>query len=203
MTTTVKSTGKGRIYFILLALVFIGPIVASYLLYNFRAFVPETISNGHLILPPLSLEKLPLQNASGAPVVNSSLKKDWVLLYIEPKQCNKSCIDTLYKMRQIRIRLGKNSDRVQRVILTFTGLHDPVLKEYLASLYQGTLHWQTPEADLSKFLEKLPSHNIAIQSGYLYLVDPLGNVMMSYNPDQNPKDIYNDLTRLLKASQIG
>ena len=42
-----------------------------------------------------------------------------------------------------------------------------------------------------------------MKTGYLYLVDPLGNVMMSYNPKQSPKDIYSDLTRLLKASKIG
>ena len=62
MTAKAKSNNKAWLYFTLLAVIFIGPIIVSYMLYNFRIFVPETFSYGHLILPPLTLEKLPLQN---------------------------------------------------------------------------------------------------------------------------------------------
>lgn len=203
MTAKAKSNNKAWLYFTLLAVIFIGPIIVSYMLYNFRIFVPETFSHGHLILPPLTLDKLPLQNSQGAAITAQSLKGDWTMLYVEPEKCDKSCLDTLYKMRQVRIRLGKNQDRVQRVILTLQGRQDQALSEYLVSPYQGTIHIQTPATNLNNFLAKLPSHNTAMKTGYLYLVDPLGNVMMSYNPKQSPKDIYADLTRLLKASRIG
>lgn len=203
MTTAVKSKNRGRFFLILLILVFIGPIIASYGLYYFRSFVPETLSNGRLILPPLDLNKLPLSNANGKSFSLKEFGGDWVMLYVEPTKCNKACLDTLYKMRQIRIRLGKNMDRVKRAILTYRDFNDNALNEYLKAPYQGTLHLQTPKTDLAKFLVKLPSHEQAEKKGYLYLVDPLGNVMMSYNPSQKPKEIYSDMKRLLKASRIG
>lgn len=200
---TIKPKGKGRFYLILLVLVFIGPIVASYGLYYFRSFVPETLSNGHLIVPPLSLQTLPLQTPAGKSIKFTSFGGDWLMLYIEPEKCNKACLGTLYKMRQIRTRLGKHMTRVKRVILTFNGYKDAALNEYLKSPYQGTLHVQAPKQAIDKFLASLPSHDVAIKTGYLYLVDPLGNLMMSYKPTQKPKGIYSDLQRLLKASRIG
>jgi cytochrome oxidase Cu insertion factor (SCO1/SenC/PrrC family) len=203
MTTVLKSKNRGRFFLILLMLVFIGPIIASYGLYYFRNYVPEILSNGTLILPPLDLNKLPLYDTQNQKITLKKFGGDWVMLYVEPEKCNKLCIDTLYKMRQIRIRLGKDMDRVKRVILTYQGFRDNALNEYLKSLYKGTLHIQTPGSDLNNFLAKLPPHDRAIKTGHLYLVDPLGNVMMSYELSQKPKDIYSDMKRLLKASRIG
>jgi hypothetical protein len=37
----------------------------------------------------------------------------------------------------------------------------------------------------------------------LYLIDPLGNLMMSYAPDAKPKGLLEDLKRLLGLSQVG
>jgi hypothetical protein len=37
----------------------------------------------------------------------------------------------------------------------------------------------------------------------IYLVDPLGNLMMRFPRDPDPKLMMKDLSRLLKASQIG
>ncbi len=203
MTQAVKKSNRGRWFLILLALVFIGPIIASYGLYYYRSYIPETLSNGQLILPPLDFNKLPLYNMQGKPESLKIFQGDWVMVYVEPEKCDKTCLDTLYKMRQIRTRLGKNMGRVQRAILTFKGYKDNALNEYLKSPYQGTIHLQAPKVALDAFLAKLPSHHKALNSGYIYLVDPLGNMMMSYEPNQKPKGIYSDLTRLLKASRIG
>jgi len=37
----------------------------------------------------------------------------------------------------------------------------------------------------------------------VYLIDPLGNLMMSYAPDAKPKGMLEDMKRLLRLSQIG
>ena len=37
----------------------------------------------------------------------------------------------------------------------------------------------------------------------IYLIDPLGNVMMSYPKDATAKGMQKDLKRLLKVSKIG
>lgn len=202
MIKPTRSNRRAIIFLAFLVVIFTGPLMVSYLMYNFRMFLPETFSNGHLILPPISLQTLPLENSEGKVVSDKTLKGEWLILYVEPGRCDQTCLDTLYKMRQVRTRLGKNMQRVQRVLLTLNK-SDPALSEYLNSLYNGTTHLQTTKTALSKFLIKLPSHNTAITDGYLYIVDPLGNVMMSYHPDQSSNDIYADLKRLLTASNIG
>jgi len=40
-------------------------------------------------------------------------------------------------------------------------------------------------------------------AGRSYLVDPLGNLMMSYPADAAPKGMLKDLKRLLRLSHIG
>jgi hypothetical protein len=37
----------------------------------------------------------------------------------------------------------------------------------------------------------------------LLLIDPLGNIMMQYEPGFDPYKVKNDLMHLLRASQIG
>jgi len=37
----------------------------------------------------------------------------------------------------------------------------------------------------------------------IYLVDPLGNLMMRFPPDLEPKSLLKDLKHLLKVSRIG
>jgi hypothetical protein len=39
--------------------------------------------------------------------------------------------------------------------------------------------------------------------GQIYLVDPRGNLMMSYPLEGDPKDLHKDIGRLLRASRIG
>jgi cytochrome oxidase Cu insertion factor (SCO1/SenC/PrrC family) len=194
-----------RSYFILglFILIFIGPIIVALSLYSSRSYIPEAISYGHLIQPPIQLENLPLLNAENKPMATKDLYGHWLMLYISPRTCNKLCENNLYKMRQIRKATGKHQLRVERVILTLTNQNTPTLAKLLQSDYQGTIHIKAKKSALSQFLQHLPSKELALKQGTLYLVDPLGNVMMSYKPDQKPKGILADLKRLLKASQIG
>jgi hypothetical protein len=38
---------------------------------------------------------------------------------------------------------------------------------------------------------------------HIYLIDPLGNLMMRFPPDPDPRKMYKDISKLLKASAIG
>jgi len=41
------------------------------------------------------------------------------------------------------------------------------------------------------------------KTNLIYLIDPNGNLMMRYTPDQLPKPLFKDLKHLLKVSRIG
>ena len=54
---------------------------------------------------------------------------------------------------------------------------------------------------LRKF--EIGNGDLPIEAQRLYIIDPLGNLMMSYPPDINPRGIMKDLKKLLKFSRIG
>jgi hypothetical protein len=39
--------------------------------------------------------------------------------------------------------------------------------------------------------------------GRVYLIDPIGNLVLSYAPDADPSGMRKDLARLLRLSQVG
>lgn len=215
-----KPGSKPGFYLALLAVIFIGPIIVAWAMHSAQSFVPESISNGHLIQSPLQLQNLTLNNSQGQQITLKDFDHDWVMLYINPNNaCDKSCEDMLYKMRQVHKSLGKNSMRIKRVVMTLWSQAQPQinkpqvenpqvekadkLDQLIQNKYQGTMHVKVNNLELMKFLQPLPSHKLALKQGYLYLMDPLGNVMMSYPLSEKPRGIYSDLKRLLKASRIG
>jgi hypothetical protein len=58
-----------------------------------------------------------------------------------------------------------------------------------------------PSESLLKKITAIRTDNIP--DGMLFLIDPLGNIMMQYEPGFDPYKVKNDLMHLLRASQIG
>jgi hypothetical protein len=115
-----------------------------------------------------------------------------------------ACEKALYNLRQIRTATGKDRDRVARAILTLTSSSttDPHLTALLQTDFQGTVHLTVERAVFLQFLKNTVSKNSA-QEGGIYLVDPLGNILLFYSQAAKPMDIFNDLTHVLKLSNIG
>ena len=42
-----------------------------------------------------------------------------------------------------------------------------------------------------------------LKEQHVFMVDPIGNIILRYGPNNSPRDMLDDLKRLLKASQIG
>lgn len=191
-------TAKKRNLFIpiILLVLFIGPMVAAWLLYASKTFQPTTTNNGHLISPPLQLTSLALSKPQ-------ALKGKWLFVYINPNACTVQCEKNIYFMRQIRTSLGKDMDRVVRVYITYPAENNTQLQNYLARGYDGTEVFTTNPQVLQQFLSPLAYKQQILTQGSFFLVDPLGNVMMNYSLTQKPKEILKDLKRLLAVSQIG
>ncbi len=120
----------------------------------------------------------------------------WLLVYINIHDCDERCHDALYTMRQSRLMLGKEMDRVRRVFLHGDSPPDTVL---LANEHQGLITIEDSRLD-SLLKNKKPAE---LPAGGCFLIDPLGNLVMYFRPDIDPSDMVDDIKRLLKLSRIG
>lgn len=183
---------KARIYLLLIALVFIGPLVIATFMYYWGAFNPSGRTNHGVLLEPIVNIGDQLPDAEILAIGDGH----WVLLYENSAECGPDCLDALYTIRQSRRMLGREMERVVRVFLHGQSQPDTV---FLAQEHAGLVSLR--DAGLKSLLsEKLPA---AAQRGGYFLLDPLGNLVMYFEPDINPSDMVEDVKRLLKLSRIG
>ncbi|MDP3832660.1 MAG: hypothetical protein Q8Q82_01770 [Hydrogenophaga sp.] len=176
-----------------LMLVCAAPVIASYVTYYLIR--PEGRRNyGELIDPQRALPAFTGTNAQGQAVPLSSLKDQWLLVSVADSACDAACQEHLLLQRQLRETLGREKDRLDWVWLR-TGdaaLSDP--------LRQATAAAQVLHVDaqaLATWLQPAPDQKI---EDHLYVVDPLGNWMMRFPANIDPKQAKRDLDRLLRAS---
>jgi hypothetical protein len=194
---------RGRRVLLLLAGLFFVPLgVSVYLYYGHSALRPAgTVNHGELVEPPRPLPRLALPLLDGGLTAPDFLTHKWTLLYVGPGVCGARCRVALYDTRQIRTALNRDMSRVQRVFLA-TG--DCCDADFLHRAHPDLLTVRATAtaapllAALPRFLGTAPA-----DAGRVYLVDPNGNLMMSYPPDARPKGILEDMKRLLLLSNIG
>jgi cytochrome oxidase Cu insertion factor (SCO1/SenC/PrrC family) len=197
---------RGRRMLLLLAALFLLPLAVSFWLYYGSAWRPAgTVERGQLVSPALPLPEVVLPLAPGAASTSTSpafLEGKWSVVFIGDGACDTRCRQALVDSRQVRLALDKDMDRVQRVFL-FRG--DCCEAGWLEGEQAGLLAVRADGAEAASQLAPFDAvaGGQAMLSGRLYLVDPLGNLMMSYAPDAPPKDLLKDLERLLKLSHIG
>jgi hypothetical protein len=184
---------KGRIQFLLVAAVFLGPLIfAAWLYFTGNGLVPEGRTNNGVLLEPIvslpeAVPDSPLHEAGGG---------YWVLLYTNPGICDEACGRSLYTLRQSRLMLGKEMDRLVRVFLHGDTAPDTVLIE---EEHAGLFSLQ--DDDLAALLEGNRPANL--EAGGYFLVDPLGNLVMYFRPDIDPQAMVEDIKHLLEFSRIG
>lgn len=186
---------------ILFAITFL-PLAAATLLY---LFAPDwrpwgTSNNGTLIMPPRPLSAEGLTALEGEPVDASLLTGKWTFVYIGSPDCDTECRGQLYEMRQARLALGRNADRVQRLYVYPHAEGTPTDLARLVKENPG-LHFTRSApgwVDMFEVDERDPA-----EAGRLYVVDPLGNLMMRYEPELDASMLLEDMKRLLKASRVG
>jgi cytochrome oxidase Cu insertion factor (SCO1/SenC/PrrC family) len=177
---------------VLLAAFFMLPIVASVLTYRF--FNPAATANhGELLLPPAPITTQEFIGTGGQTFRFPSLAGKWVFVVSDSGRCEAGCQAKLYATRQVRIALGRDASRVERVFV----IDDlaPVDAKLVAE-HPGLSLATTPKG-------ASPPPGVVNDRAHIYLVDPRGNVMMRWPGGIEPKRVLADMKRLLKASQIG
>jgi hypothetical protein len=187
------STRSGRWKMLLLFLVCASPVIASYFMYY--VVRPEGRRNyGELIDPQRPMPGLSGVNAQGQTVPLTGLKDQWLLISVADSACLDACQQHLYLQRQLRETLGREKDRLDWVWLR-TGATE--LAEPLRAATASAQVLQVDAAALAEWLVPAPGQRI---EDHLYVVDPLGNWMMRFPADLDPKQAKRDLDRLLRAS---
>ena len=185
---------SGRTQFLLIAIVFLGPLaIAAWLYFSGGALQPEGRTNLGVLLQPIS--NLNDEVRADSPI-HALYDNTWVLVYSNERGCDDACRGALYTLRQSRLMLGKEMDRVKRVFLHGDSAPDTV---FLAEEHPGLTTIQ--DSTLGGVLDK--KRPTDIPAGGYYLIDPLGNLVMYFRPDLDPADMVDDIKHLLKLSRIG
>jgi len=195
-------TWRARRTLLMLLTLFFGSLAAAALLY-YGGFRPGgSTSHGDLIQPARQLPNLVLLTAEDQTLDAEFLRSKWSLGYVGDGTCNARCREALTLMRQVQLALGKDSERVQRVFFATRQCCD---QQYLRTEHPGLITARLDEVADRPMLELFPgtASTPASEAGRIYIVDPLGNLMMSYAPGAAPKGLLNDLKKLLHLSRIG
>lgn len=179
---------------LVVAAVCIAPFVASWALYFF--WQPSgRINYGDLVEGVTVPVGALAPHRNGKPLDFAQLRGRWVFVTVDSGACDDYCQKKLWKMRQVRLTQGKYLERIERVwLLNDTqSVAAAVLKEYYGMRIAGA----QGNAVLKAFSYR------DVQRDHIYLVDPLGNVVLRYPKDADPSRMKKDLERLLRVSRIG
>lgn len=197
-----RSVARRKI--LLLAALFTLPVIIAYALY-FGGWRPVSTGNhGELVQPVRPIADAALVRLDGGPMRFSELHGKWTLVTFSSAECLKPCERNLYDMRQVIAAQGDNAGRV-RSVLVVTDPKALELLRYTVKDYPGMHVIVGPPEAVTGLARQftLPAGSPLDNLNRIYLVDPLGNLMMSYPADADPNGIRKDLARLLRASRIG
>jgi hypothetical protein len=164
---------------------FVLPIAlgTAFFYWNPTAFTGSTVNYGEFVNPIITTEK---QDVVFSKNTQGDLQGLWTLTYVA-NHCDNNCKKALKDMKTIRILMNEHMRRIQRLLL-ISGTTDIQEKGLLVA---------RPSKALKQKLQKFADNT-------LFLVDPLGNIMLRYNAqDLVIKRVLKDLKRLFKYSRVG
>ena len=167
---------------LLLAAFFTLPVAASFLVW-WLDLAPGTAGNYGTLIAPRPVAAVPV----------AAMKGRWILVQFDSGACAAACERKLYLMRQVRRAQGREMQRIERLWLVTDGVTPRA--ELLAAI-EGTVI--SPAGALPG---AFPADGTP--SDYVYLIDPLGNLMLRFPRDPDPARVIKDLKQLLRASQFG
>jgi cytochrome oxidase Cu insertion factor (SCO1/SenC/PrrC family) len=188
---------RGRRTLIIVAVVFLLPVAVAFTLYYGKLWRPaNSASKGQLIDPARPLTVAGLRNPDGTPAGANVFADKWTLIYIGDGRCDEACRTSLSFGRQSRLALNNEMTRVQRVFLATANCCDT---GYLAREQAGLVAYDASSPEAAALLAQFPAE----RTNTLFIVDPLGNLMMRHDASHTSKDLLSDLKKLLKLSHIG
>lgn len=177
---------RGRWQLLGLLAIVIGPILLATAMYEWRFWVPQERNyHGELLGDGRTVTDLGVEGPVAA---------KWLLLVTAPQACDSDCRQLVYLARQIQIGLNRDVTRASHALAVSQPLdaeYDAILEREYPQLGR---HMLDPAAQRGLSGDDAPA---------LWIVDPLGNLVLRYNGEVNGREVLEDLRLLLKLSQIG
>ena len=173
---------------LLIAAIAVAPVLVSYFAY-YALPRDSRVNYGTLLARPF--HDVTATTLDGKPLSTRDLRGRWIVLFAGGGDCNAACASALYASRQARTIQNAERERVQRLwLISDAGAPPPrVLDEH-------------PDLAVARVDAAVAA---ALPEGFdrIYLIDPLGNLVLAWPADPDIKAMAKDLTRLLRASRIG
>lgn len=194
------------------------PFCIAWYLSSSATWMGGGTNNGVLITPPITTDFNEFVGYDEFSEKNlDEIKGHWILMNVVPnKVCNKVCQFAIHKTKQLRVMMGKDLTRSRRLVLIASEYEQMVeqLNWEGENKEEEKINKQVDEKNKDIFLLKVKLGSLLkdklnkirkseIPDGMLFLMDPLGNIMMQYEPEFDPYEVKSDLRKLLKISQIG
>lgn len=193
---------KNNLIILLIFAIFIFPFIAAQLYFNYGSPKTATTNKGILLNNPRNISEIQLQDLSEQ-ISNNKIfvdkldSKKWYVLFNKPSDCNKTCEKTIFNTQQAVLSLGKNSNRVQRVIIN-NNINN--YKNNWENILINHPHITMAKSNLSHLeLDDIINHQ------NIYIADPHGNIILKYDYNKSSfgNDLFKDLKKLLAISNIG
>lgn len=190
-----RNRGRWKLFAVLL--VCAAPMILSYLTYY--VIKPTGRTNYGTLIDPRErpIPAMASSTLDGRPARLEQYAGKWIMLKVGGGECPDACQKQLFAMRQWRLMQGKNMDRVERVWLV---TDTQPLDTMTIRQYDGMHLLRAPKEVVDKWL---PAAQGTQPSEHIYLIDPLGNLMMRFPANPDPSKVHKDIAKLLKASAIG
>ncbi|WP_444995966.1 hypothetical protein [Aliikangiella sp. IMCC44359] len=198
---------KNRVTLVALFAVFMLPVLIAYSAYFSGWFSGATKNRGTLLTGEqvLDIEDFTITRADGNKITGKEFETlYWWILPINPSDCNSDCVElNTFTLNQTYIGLGKETQRIKQLLILPEGTN--VDNDVFPTAFSSFT-----DVGLKANSKTHSGLNKDLPSGYIYLVDPLGNIIIRYplvnNKEEAPKtskDIRSDLKRLFKYSRLG
>jgi hypothetical protein len=194
---------KNLLKLIVIIIIFMLPLLIAQYLYYYGNITGAQTNKGNLINNPHNLLEF---NLTSNTLSQSDEWQDnrWRIIFIAPEKCQKTCSSVLYRLQQVHIALGKNTNRLQR------------LNIHTVDYTKNLEHWTTiydkyPHMTMSIYKAEHANKDSLLNNfdpSSIYIADPLGNIILSYDTTlKNFEDfdtkIFKDIKKLLNISKIG
>ncbi|AIY39772.1 putative transmembrane protein [Collimonas arenae] len=190
-----RQSGRWKLFAVIA--VCAAPMIASY--FTYYVIKPQSRTNYGALIDPRDypIPELGSTTLDGKPESLDAYKGKWLMVQVDGSDCQKACQDKLYEMRQLRLMQGKEMERIERVWLI---TDDQPLQTMVMREYDGTKLLRVKPELLKAWL---PVDADTSAADHIYLIDPLGHLMMRFPKDADPNKVKKDLSKLLRASSIG
>lgn len=211
---------KSKLKLTLLLAVIALPIgLATFSFYFYQGQgVSATTNKGVLISPVIDITEFVMEDRNGAPLFQSFevmvqgidavdyIPRPWTIIFLGTESCDSNCGDRLFYLRQLHRLLGSDQERVARYYVnagTSKELEANTQSMFNEAFTGLNLAYSQRDVLLTNLASIIPSEVNPIAEHYIFLADPLGNVMMYFTPENTPDEILGDLEKLLDQSSLG